>query len=106
MPFGLKNAPAVFQRFMNDILRDLLDVYVIVYLDDIFIYSKNREDHERHVREVLTRIRDNNLFLKPSNAPSTSQQLPKSELSFLLKGYLWKRTKSKQSHRISRLNGQ
>lgn len=66
MPFGLKNAPAVFQRFMNDILRDLLDVYVVVYLDDILIYSKNREDHEKHVKEVLKRIQDNNLFLKPS----------------------------------------
>lgn len=53
MPFGLKNAPATFQRFMNDILRDLLDVYVIVYLDDILIYSNNREDHEEHVKEVL-----------------------------------------------------
>lgn len=66
MPFGLKNAPAVFQRFMNDILRDLLDVYVVVYLDDILIYSKNREDHKKHVKEVLKRIQDNNLFLKPS----------------------------------------
>ena len=66
MPFGLKNAPAVFQQFMNDIFSDLIDVTVIVYLDDILIYSNNREDHIRDVREVLRRIRDNNLFLKLS----------------------------------------
>ncbi|EUC59886.1 Transposon Tf2-1 polyprotein, partial [Rhizoctonia solani AG-3 Rhs1AP] len=66
MPFGLKNAPAVFQRFMNDIFYDLIDVSVIVYLDDILIFSNNREDHTRDVREVLKRIRENNLFLKLS----------------------------------------
>ena len=66
MPFGLKNAPATFQRYMNDIFRDLLDVSVIVYLDDILIYSKNREEHTKHVKEVLHRIQENNLFLKLS----------------------------------------
>jgi hypothetical protein len=53
MPFGLTNAPAVFQHFMNDIFRDLLDIYVIVYLDNILIFSKSREEHVGHVKEVL-----------------------------------------------------
>src|ERR1700728_1674112 len=62
MPFGLTNAPAAFQRFMNDIFSDMLDVCVIIYLDDILIYSDNKEVHRKHVREVLRRLRENNLY--------------------------------------------
>jgi len=62
MPFGLTNSPAAFQRFMNDIFADMLDVCVIVYLDDILIYSDNMELHQKHVREVLRRLRQNGLF--------------------------------------------
>ncbi|QRV82130.1 Retrotransposable element Tf2 protein [Ceratobasidium sp. AG-Ba] len=62
MPFGLTNAPATFQHFMNDIFRDILDVYVIIYLDDILVFSKNREDHEKHVREVLSRLQKHHLY--------------------------------------------
>ena len=62
MPFGLTNAPAAFQRFMNDIFSDLLDVCVIVYLDDILIYSDNPSEHRRHVKEVLRRLRANGLY--------------------------------------------
>ena len=50
MPFGLINATAILQTLMNDIFRDLLDVCVIVYLDDILVYSKNKRDHEQHLR--------------------------------------------------------
>ena len=53
MPFGLTNAPSAFQCFMNDIFSDLLDVHVIVYLDDILIFSDNPADHKKHVCEVL-----------------------------------------------------
>ena len=49
MPFGLTNAPAAFQRFVNTVFSDLLDVCVIVYLDDILIYSANRAFHKKHV---------------------------------------------------------
>ncbi len=62
MPFGLSNAPAAFQHFINDILSDLLDVSVIAYLDDILVYSDNMEDHRKHVREVLQRLRVNGLY--------------------------------------------
>src|SRR5258705_1830639 len=53
MPFGLSNAPAAFQRFINDILGDLLDVCMIGYLDDILIYSDSLDKHKDHVRDVL-----------------------------------------------------
>src|SRR5271168_3960844 len=53
MPFGLTNAPAAFQRFMNNIFIDLLDVYVIIYLDDILIFSDDPSQHSAHVREVF-----------------------------------------------------
>ena len=56
MPFGLTNAPAAFQRFVNSILTDLLNVCVVVYLDDILIYSQDRESHQRHVHEVLQHL--------------------------------------------------
>ena len=62
MPFGLSNAPAAFQRLMNSIFADLLDICILVYLDDILIYSDNSEDHEHHVREVLHRLRNNKLY--------------------------------------------
>ncbi|KAJ1299366.1 hypothetical protein OPQ81_003762 [Rhizoctonia solani] len=65
MPFGLTNAPAVFQHFMNDIFRDLLDISVIVYMDDILIFSESKEQHVKHVEEVLARLQDNYLFCNP-----------------------------------------
>ncbi len=64
MPFGLVNAPATFQRLMNDILRDYLRKFCLVYLDDIIIYSKSLKDHKQHVRKVLQAIRFTGLKLK------------------------------------------
>src|SRR6202041_3981282 len=62
MPFGLSNGPAAFQRFMNDIFADMVDVCVVVYLDDILIYSDNMDIHKTHVREVLKQLRENGLY--------------------------------------------
>ncbi|XP_073446703.1 LOW QUALITY PROTEIN: uncharacterized protein [Dendrobates tinctorius] len=64
MPFGLSNAPAVFQHFVNDIFRDICGVYVVVYLDDILIYSADPVTHAQHVRSVLQRLRKNSLYAK------------------------------------------
>lgn len=64
MPFGLTNAPSVFQALVNDVLRDMLNKFVFVYLDDILIFSSNLSEHIQHVRLVLQRLLDNKLFVK------------------------------------------
>ncbi|KAL4007857.1 hypothetical protein ACER0C_001709 [Sarotherodon galilaeus] len=64
MPFGLTNAPAVFQALINDVLRDFLNHFVFVYLDDILIFSRSLDDHVRQVRCVLQRLLENKLFVK------------------------------------------
>jgi len=66
MPFGLSNAPSAFQRFMNDIFSDVLDIFVVIYLDDILIYSDNMNNHKKHVKEVLKRLRENRLYASPT----------------------------------------
>ncbi|KAJ1577334.1 hypothetical protein NDA12_006334 [Ustilago hordei] len=66
MPFGLANAPAHFQSFINDIFRDIIGIYVVVYLDDFLIFSDTEEAHVKHVTEVLTHLRSNRLFAKLS----------------------------------------
>jgi len=65
MPFGLTNAPAAFQRFVNTIFADMLDVCIVVYLDDILIYSEDMESHQQHIREVLHCLWLHGLFAKP-----------------------------------------
>lgn len=64
MPFGLTNAPGVFQHFMNDIFRDILGDFMVVYLDDILVFSTNQHDHDTHVATVLQRLSTHRLFVK------------------------------------------
>ena len=66
MPFGLTNAPAIFQSMMNTLFSDILDVFVIIYLDDILVFSNSLESHRSHVATVLSRLRENNLYAKLS----------------------------------------
>jgi hypothetical protein len=66
MPFGICNAPATFMRVMNDVFRPFIDDFVIVYLDDILIFSKSWEDHVKHVRKVLDVLKKEKLCLKMS----------------------------------------
>ncbi len=63
MPFGLANATAIFQHFMNDIFRDMLDKFVIAYLVDILLFSNNEDKHFQHVA-VLQRLRNHHLYAK------------------------------------------
>src|SRR5438045_7059135 len=62
MPFGLTNAPATFQTLMNQILRPFIDKFVLVYLDDILIYSNSAEEHREHLRLVLEALRQHTLY--------------------------------------------
>jgi hypothetical protein len=58
VPFGLSNAPVVFMCLMNGVFRDYLDKFFIVFLDDILVYSKTKEEHEQHLRMVLQVLRE------------------------------------------------
>ncbi len=75
MPFGLCNVPATFQRLMNKILRPYIGKFVEVYLDDVIIHSRTKEEHIKHVKAVLQKIRKANLKLKPSKCKWFEQEL-------------------------------
>ncbi|KAD4586366.1 hypothetical protein E3N88_23967 [Mikania micrantha] len=64
MPFGLTNAPAVFMDLMNRVFHDFLDKFVIVFIDDILVYSKSKKEHEEHLRAVLEILRQKKLYAK------------------------------------------
>jgi hypothetical protein len=66
IPFGLTNAPTTFQAYIHKALRHLVDSICIVYLNDILIYSKYKEEHEQHVKLVLQKLRDYALYAEPS----------------------------------------
>ena len=64
MPFGLMNAPVVFMDLMNRVFHPYLDQFVIVFIDDILVYSKNTKEHAYHLRIVLQILRDRELYAK------------------------------------------
>lgn len=64
MPFSLTNSPAVFLVLVSDVLRDFLNVFVFVYLDDILTFSKTPKEHRVHVPEVLQWLLENHLYIK------------------------------------------
>jgi hypothetical protein len=66
MSFGLTNAPAYFMYLMNSVFMPELDKFVVVFIDDILVYSKNEEEHVRHLHVVLQRLREHHLYAKLS----------------------------------------
>ena len=64
MPFGLTNASAAFMDLMNRVFKSYLDTFVIVFIDDILVYSRSEEEHAEHLRIVLQTLRDNQLYAK------------------------------------------
>lgn len=75
MPMGLKNAPSQFQKIMNSIFKDVIGDWLIVYIDDILIYSHNFEEHKAHTIEVLKRLRENKLFCKPEKCDFDTKEV-------------------------------
>ena len=64
MSFGLTNAPAAFMSLMNRIFKPYLDLFVIVFIDDILVYSKSKKEHEENLRIVLEMLREKKLYAK------------------------------------------
>jgi len=75
MPFGLTNAPATFQEMINHVLREYIDLFVVVYLDDILIFSKTLEEHKEHVHKVLRKLQDAKLLVEPEKSEFHKQQV-------------------------------
>ena len=74
MPFGLTNAPATFQHFINNTLREFLDVFCMAYLDDILIYSDTLEEHKIHVQQVLQALQKAGILLGAEKCEFHTQQ--------------------------------
>ena len=81
MSFGLTNAPAVFMDLMNRVFRPYVDQFVVVFIDDILVYSKDRENHDTHLRVLLETLRKEQLYAKLSKC-----EFLLNEVSFL--GYI------------------
>jgi Reverse transcriptase (RNA-dependent DNA polymerase) len=76
MPFGLTNAPSTFQAVMNDVFREYLDDFVMVYIAVILIYSRTGEEHFNHVRLILKRLREHTLYGTLSKCEFNRPSLP------------------------------
>jgi hypothetical protein len=94
MSFGLTNAPAYFMDLMHKMFLEYLDRFVVVFIDDILIYSKNESDHEEHLRLVLQKLQDNQLYAKFSKCEFWIGEGP--FLGHIMEGYQWILLKSRR----------
>jgi hypothetical protein len=76
MSFGLTNAPAFFMHLMNKVFMDYLDTFVVIFIDDILVYSKSEAEHEKHLRLVLLRLREHKLYAKLSKCEFWIDEVP------------------------------
>jgi hypothetical protein len=76
MSFGLTNAPVYFMNLMNKVFMEYLDRFVVVFIDDILVYSNNDSDHEEHLRMVLQKLRDNRLYARFSKCEFWIDEVP------------------------------
>jgi len=99
VPFGLTNAPAVFMNLMNNVFQECLDKLIFVYLDDILVYSENLDDHLRHLRLTLDKLRTHKLYAKRGSASSRRLPWTISGMSSQPTASPWRLTKSMPSER-------
>jgi len=86
MPFGLSNVLSAFQRFINEIFVEMLDVSIVVYLNDILVYLDDLESYRKHMREVLRGLRDNGLYASPTKYVFHQQKVEFLDFIFSLEG--------------------
>jgi hypothetical protein len=89
MSFGLTNAPAYFMYLMNKVFMEYLDKFMVVFIDDILIFSKNDEEHDEHLCLVLQKLRENQLYAKLSKCEFWLKKFRFLVTSFLKEEYLW-----------------
>jgi hypothetical protein len=82
MSFGLTNAPVYFMNLMNKVFMEYLDRFVVVFIDDILIYSKSESDHEEHLRLVLQKLRDNQVYAMFSESRLEGGGVNRANLKF------------------------
>jgi hypothetical protein len=89
MSFGLTNASAYFMYLMNKIFMEYLDKFVMVFIDDILVYSRSEEEHEEHLRLALLKLRENRLYAKLSKCQFWMKQVAFLDTLSQREVYLW-----------------